>query len=273
MLREIQYILVKFNKNEAKRAIFIATPNPEQVVLAQKDSEFRKIVNKADIKLIDGIGLLAADSFIKYDLKNRGIFSLLKSICVWFLDFYVLPFNKKILEKDLKLIKGRDMFVDLIRLANKRGWRVFLLGGKVNVASKTKEKLERSYKRVKITAESGPFINNAGYPIGQKDKWEEESVINKINSFKPHLLFVAFGAPKQEKWVYRCINKLNVGTIMVVGSTFDYIVGSQKVPPRFIENLGIEWFWRLFAGTQNIKRLYNAVFIFPWLVLKNKWKS
>lgn len=273
VLREIQYILAKFSKNEAKKPLFITTPNPEQIVLAQEDEQFRKIINCSDIKLPDGVGLLAADSFLKLNLRGRGIFDLFKCVFFWVLNFYIYPFNKKILEKDLKVIPGREMFNDLVRLANKKGWRVFLLGGKGTVAHKAKEKFERNYKRVKIAAEAGPTINNAGYPLGQSDKWEEEAVVDKINSFKPHILFVAFGAPKQEKWLYRWLPKLKIGTGMVVGGTFDYIAGVQKLPPKVISNIGIEWLWRLFAGTQKLNRIIRATVIFPLEVLKYKWKS
>ena len=83
------------------------------------------------------------------------------------------------------------------------------------------------------------------------------------------MLFVAFGAPKQEKWVYRSLNRLNTGLVMVVGGTFDYIAGKQKLPNKLIERIGLEWLWRLLTGSQRIDRVFNAVVKFPWIIIKS----
>src|SRR4030043_1429754 len=66
LLRFLQLKLSEFAQNEAKRPIFVVTPNPEQIVLAQKDSEFKKILNNADISLPDGAGLILANKFLSF---------------------------------------------------------------------------------------------------------------------------------------------------------------------------------------------------------------
>jgi N-acetylglucosaminyldiphosphoundecaprenol N-acetyl-beta-D-mannosaminyltransferase len=273
LLRFLQLKLTEFAQNEAKRPIFIVTPNPEQIVLAQKDSEFKKVINSADISLPDGVGLILADKFLSFKSpKNKFVkfFVLLGYGMVTGLSVFI---DRSWLEKDSKVIPGREFFMDLIKLANKKGWKVFLLGGKDNIAKKTKEKLERSYKKIRIKAEGGPTINTRGYPESQSDKREEEKVIQQINAFRPHLLFVAFGAPKQERWLYRWLSKLNISTGMVVGGTFDYITSSSKIPPEWLENLGLEWFWRLFKEPKRLKRIFTATVIFPLKIVEYKWKN
>jgi N-acetylglucosaminyldiphosphoundecaprenol N-acetyl-beta-D-mannosaminyltransferase len=266
LLRFLQLKLSEFDQNEAKKPIFIVTPNPEQIVLAQKDSEFKKILNGADISLPDGVGLILADKFLSLKSPRNRYLRFFVLLLYGITTGLSVLINRSWLEKDLKVLPGRDFFMDLIKLANKKGWRVYLLGGKGNTAQKTKEELERSYKRIRITAEGGPIINSGGYPESQSDKWEEEKVVKKINAFSPHLLFVAYGAPKQEKWLYRWLPKLNISTGMVVGGTFDYITGIQKLPPKIFRDMGMEWAWRLFKGNQNLKRLFTATIIFPFSV-------
>jgi N-acetylglucosaminyldiphosphoundecaprenol N-acetyl-beta-D-mannosaminyltransferase len=221
---------------------FIITPNPEQIMLAQKDKKFAKILNSADLALPDGIGL------------------------VWAAKFLRLPGPRKV-------IKGREMFLELIKLANKKTWKVFLLGGREKVAEKTKNNLEKSFKKVKIRVTEGPNLDNEAKPVTKEDSLIEKDVMNLINKFKPHLLFVAFGAPKQEKWVYKWLEKLECGGVMVVGGTFDYLAGSVSLPPKWIGKLGFEWLWRLICQPWRFKRIFRSVIIFPLKVFWSKLSS
>ena len=161
------------------------------------------------------------------------------------------------------------MFLELIKLANKKRWKVFLLGGS---ASKAKEVLERSFGGVKIEANDGPMFNKEGKPKQKEDKKEEIEIVKRINEFKPQLLFIGFGAPKQEKWLARWLPTLKVGGGMVVGGAFDYIAGKSPVPPRFLADTGLEWLWRLITQPWRIKRIFNAVIIFPLRVFLSKFE-
>ena len=98
----------------------------------------------------------------------------------------------------------------------------------------------------------------------------DQIAVQKINKFKPDLLFVGFGAPKQEKWVYQRLAKLNISGTMVIGGTLDQIAGTRLNVPSLINNFGLEWLWRLFTGSQNLERIYNAVIRFPILVYQEK---
>jgi N-acetylglucosaminyldiphosphoundecaprenol N-acetyl-beta-D-mannosaminyltransferase len=180
-------------------------------------------------------------------------------------------FDKKWLYRGLEVIKGRVFFMDLIKLANKKGWKVFLLGGG-GVAYEMKESLERSFKKVRIKAEEGPKLTQSGNPSTEKDSKKEKEVVDRINNYAPHILFVGFSPPKQEKWLNRWLPKLKVGAAMTVGGTFDYMSGRVDLPPKWMEELGLEWLWRLikrptdkFAPSpfRRIKRVLTAFPIFP----------
>ena len=165
------------------------------------------------------------------------------------------------------------MFVDLIKFANKKGWKVVLLGDRENSAQNAAEVLVRSYKKVKLTAVVGPNLDDEGKPTTKEDASIQKNAVNTINSIEPHLLFVAFGAPKQEIWSDRCIKRLRVGGIMVVGGAFDYVSGKGKLPPNWMQKASLEWLYRLFTQPKRFKRIFIAFPIFPlkmfWYKVKN----
>jgi N-acetylglucosaminyldiphosphoundecaprenol N-acetyl-beta-D-mannosaminyltransferase len=73
---------------------------------------------------------------------------------------------------------------------------------------------------------------------------------------------VAFGNPKQEIWLYKNLAKLRVGGAMAVGGTFRYIAGMSKLPPKWMEKIGLEWLWRLFTEPRRLGRVFRAVVVF-----------
>ena len=204
------------------RKFTIFTPNPEIVLLAQKDEKLKKALNSADLLIPDGIGL-------KYAAK----------------------FLHKI---DLNIIPGRKLFLKLLALARKNNWKVFFLGGK-------------GIKNVT----AGPMLNKSGEPVSERDRKIEIEIEKKINKVKPDLLFVGFGAPKQERWIFEHLSKLNIGGAMSVGGTFAYLAGRSRLPPEWLEKAGLEWLWRLIHEPKRFSRILRAVIIFPLRVFWYKF--
>lgn len=157
---------------------------------------------------------------------------------------------------DLNIIKGREFFLDLVELARKKNWKMFFLGGLDNEAKLAAKKLGAEYFE-------GPKLDKEAKPVLEVDRKLQIDAIERINNFRPHLLFVAFGNPKQEIWIYRNLPRLNIGGAMAVGGAFRYIAGLSKLPPKWIENAGLEWLWRLFTELFRFKRIWNAVVVFP----------
>lgn len=255
------------------RKFLIVTPNPEQIIKAQNDQKFAKILNRAEISIPDGVGLGAAVKFLslpnpKYTISRLPVL-ILQGIYVGLL----LILNKKEVESELKIIKGRELFLNIIRIANKKSWKVVLLGDKFESAQKALKKITANYKNVQLSALTGPNLDDDANCISAEDQKIEESTVEKINAVKPHFLFVGFRAPVQEKWLYKWLPKLKVNGTMVVGSTFDYMSGKSKLPPRWIENVGLEWFWRLLTGSQKLKRILVAFPTFPAKVFLQKFNQ
>ena len=208
----------------------IVTPNPEMLVAAQKDKQFKDVLNKADIAIPDGVGLVWA-------LKRKGC-------------------------GKVERVAGADVMMDLIKRASSSGWRVFMLGGGSGVVDEAIKILKNKYPRLKVAGVTGP-INIERATIEQN-----QVVRRKINRFKPHLLLVAFGHQKQENWIVENLPFLKVEVAMGVGGSFDYLVKPSLRAPKLVQDLGFEWLWRLVRQPWRVKRQLQLV-KFVWLVLTN----
>lgn len=250
-------------KTTQARKFYLVTPNPEMVLRSQWDSEFKKIINEADLSSPDGIGLAQAKKF----LEMKKVKPLLLRIPLYIFQGLLVGIatfiNPEWLTEDFQIIKGRKLFLELIRLANKKGWKVYLLGGEKGEASKSAEILQRSSKKLMIQASDGPKLDNGGKPVTQSDISLEIDIVNRINQFKPKFLFLGMSSPKQEKWLMRNYQKLDFTGAFLIGGTFRYLAGYSKLPPQVFENLGLEWLWRLITEPYRIGRIFNAFPIFP----------
>ncbi|KKQ85368.1 MAG: Glycosyl transferase, WecB/TagA/CpsF family [Candidatus Woesebacteria bacterium GW2011_GWB1_38_8] len=260
--RVLRFIRVSL---ENSKKFFIFTPNPEQILRAQTDEVYAKILNSADISLPDGIGLIAAYKFLHlpttHNLLLKPILYFAQGLGVGF----SILFDRKWLTKELKVIRGRDFFIKLVELANKEKWGVFLLGDSLDSAKKAKIALEKNYLNIKLYEARGPDLDDDANLRTIKDESVHIDAMKRINKAAPQLLIIGFRAPVQEKWLYRYLPQLNIGGAMVVGGTFDYISGRKPLPPAWIADTGLEWLWRLLKGDQKAKRIINA---FPKFALK-----
>lgn len=243
---------------------YIVTPNPELILASIKDNKLKKILNNADISIPDGIGLIQAVKYNNLWCPNvffvKQLISFFQGIRVGLSTFI----DRKWLTREFKPIKGRELFLDLINLSVKNNWRIFLLGGLDNEAEISSKKLRVKYDKLQIEYDKGPKLNIKAKPITQEDVEIEKKVINKINKFAPQLLFVAFGNPRQEIWIYEHLSKLKIGGAMCVGGTFRYIAGTSKLPPKWMAGIGLEWLWRLITEPKRIGRVFKAVVFFPF---------
>lgn len=136
---------------------------------------------------------------------------------------------------------------------------VFLLGGVPGIAERAADILRAKNPRLQIVGTDG----------GSSDDTDAQRIIIKINAAKPHLLLVAFGAPKQDVWIDHHLQKmLSVRVAMGVGGTLDFIAGTQKRAPKIFQSIGCEWLWRLIREPKRWKRIVNAVIVCPLLVLR-----
>ncbi|KKR88260.1 MAG: Teichoic acid biosynthesis protein [Candidatus Wolfebacteria bacterium GW2011_GWB1_41_12] len=163
----------------------------------------------------------------------------------------------KILGKPLKArITGVDFVYNFCNAIAKQPITVGFLGGGPNVAEKASKCLIKKYPGLKV-----------GFAY---EDWPPQSVVSSQESVVScDLLFVAFGSPKQEKWIAENLDMLPVKAAMGVGGAFDFISGKVRRAPKFVRGLGLEWLFRLAIQPWRIKRQV-ALIKFTALVIKEK---
>ena len=184
--------------------------------------------------------------FIMTAQKDREFYDILKTAKLATPDSVGIMLGAKVQDKKFKeRIPGQAYFRKILEKGEENGWTFYLLGGKQDVVQKAKENVERLYPNVKIV----------GYHHGYLNETLEKEVIEEINSLQPNVLFVAMGAPRQEKWIYEHRNELKVDVATGQGGTFDYEAGRIRRAPKVIQKLGLEWLWRLVRQPTRIKRM------------------
>lgn len=184
--------------------------------------------------------------FIMMAQKDEEFFDILKSADLATPDSVGVMLGGKFQKKPFKQrIPGQAYFRKVLEIGEKENWSFYLLGGKDDVPKIAAENLKKIY----------PNINIVGYHEGFFELEGEEKVIQEINSLKPNVLFVAMGAPLQEKWIAKYKNDLKVDIAAGQGGTFDYEAGKIKRAPKIFQKLCIEWLWRLILQPSRIIRM------------------
>lgn len=163
-------------------------------------------------------------------------------------------------------VAGIDLFYKLLELSEKKEYPVFFLGAKEDVLKKTIAETKKIYPKLKIGGSHHGYF------------WEdEESVVKLIQKSESKLLFVAITSPKKENFINKWRDKLGVNFVMGVGGTFDVVAGSVSRAPNWMQNSGLEWFYRLLQEPRRMWKRYlvtNTKFAFflitEWFKLKIK---
>ena len=142
-------------------------------------------------------------------------------------------------------VAGFDLVQELLKKSAEKKYKVFFLGAGIGVAEQAKAKAEMKYRGVNIV----------GIRDGYFKPDDEENIIAIINALKPDLLLVALGVPRQEKWIKKNLEKLNVKVAIGVGGTFDVMAGNVKRAPLWMQKANLEWSYRLFLQPQRIFRM------------------
>jgi N-acetylglucosaminyldiphosphoundecaprenol N-acetyl-beta-D-mannosaminyltransferase len=172
----------------------------------------------------------------------------------------------KILGKPLKeRVAGIDLMENLVELAHQQNHKIFLLGAKEEVVRKVSEIYQEKYNTKLIV----------GYRNGYFTREDEPQIAQQIANSGAQMLFVAITSPIKENFLYNHRELLkNVPFVMGVGGSFDVVSGLTKRAPVWMQNAGLEWFYRFLQEPKRMWKRYlvgNSTFI--WLVLKEKFSS
>jgi len=252
---------------------YICTTNPEFVMDAQKDPQFKKIINESDLSVPDGAGVIYARNYLEgiKNIKRDFLFP----IKVFFYGIYTGVLSS--LRKDRVVeskITGVDLTYKICEISSKKNYNVFFLGGKAkdtlgkHINQNDKDMANESALQMKKTYPSLKVIGaTSKYNREEKDDSETIDYIKKCMSEKgvDHLdfLLVAYGHGYQEKWIVRNSYKIPAKVSIGLGGTFDYIVGQVKLPPEMYVKRNLGWIYRLIKQPWRIKRIIKAFPHFP----------
>lgn len=158
-------------------------------------------------------------------------------------------------------VTGIDLFNSILSMSVNDGFSVFFLGGTKEVVEKTASICGKNYKGLKV----------AGYHHGYFDK-NDKSVVDYVEKSGADLLFVAFSSPEKELFINKWRNQLGVKFVMGVGGTFDIVAGKTKRAPLWMQQSGLEWFYRVIQEPRRMWKRYlitNSIFLF--LLIKEKF--
>lgn len=204
----------------------VVTLNSEMVVKASRDALFREVLERADIIAPDGVGIAIAARI----LRRRRIARL----------------------------PGIELAEGILKLAERSGRPVFLLGAKEHILEAASSKLLEAYPRLRVAGK------RHGYFQGK-----EEEVVSEIITSGAEILLVGTGSPGQECFIFRTRSRLPCKLMVGIGGSYDVWAGLRRRASVFLQRLGMEWLHRTLV---DYKRWPRLAFIpsFVWMVLKEK---
>ena len=160
----------------------------------------------------------------------------------------------QILKKEIKeRVPGIELMVDLLKIADKFNQKVYFYGAKNEVIEKMIKRIKSDYPNINIVGYSNGYINDA-----------DNKITDEIINLEPDYIFVAKGAPLQDEWINKVIQKTDKGLFMGVGGSFDVLAGVVKRAPEIWQKLNLEWLYRIICEPTRLKRFIqnNIVFMF-----------
>jgi N-acetylglucosaminyldiphosphoundecaprenol N-acetyl-beta-D-mannosaminyltransferase len=218
----------------SRKPHYLATANVDFLVQAQHDVELRRILMDAHLVLCDGTPLVWASRILGNPLPER--------------------------------VAGSDLVPLLMQIASRKNYRVFFLGGEEQTVRRAVEVLRIKYPDLNIAGHYSP-------PFATLHEMDHEEIRRRIMEARPDLLFVAFGCPKQEKWISMHYRSLCIPVSVGVGATIDFIAGKVKRAPKWMQKSGLEWVFRLIQEPRRLfKRYANDLWWFGIGIAAQWWE-
>ncbi len=197
---------------------FIVTPNVDHVCRFHRNAEFRLAYQGASQVVADGVPLLWCSRILGRPLREK--------------------------------LSGADLLPWLTAYAARRGYSVFYLGAAEGVAEEVARRMRESHPDLKVAGTYSP-------PMGfEHDAEAREEVLQRLREARPDICFVALGSPKQEVWIHDNYASAEVPVMIGVGAAFDFAAGRLRRAPRWMQKIGLEWFWRLLLEPRRLAPRY-----------------
>ncbi|MDF2927456.1 MAG: N-acetylmannosaminyltransferase [Paenibacillaceae bacterium] len=198
---------------ESRKPHQVITANPIMVMAALQDPGYMQLMKQAEFIVPDGAGVVWAAGYVGNPVAER--------------------------------VPGIEIMQEMVKLAEERSWKVFLLGASREVVEAAAAELKKQHPRLQL----------AGVRDGYFGADQDHQVIEEIRAANPDMLFVGRSADKQEPWIARYKEELGVPVVMGVGGSFDVLSGKLKRAPKLFRQLRMEWFYRLLQEPYRYKRM------------------
>lgn len=202
----------------AEKQSYVVAINVDVVMKIEDDPYLKKVVDSADIALVDGMPL------------------------VWISKLHGRPLKAK--------ISGSDLVPMLCKVAAQKEYKIFILGGKDGIADQAKQRLEEKHLGINIVGTYAPPFDF------EKNETELDRINYMISAAHPDMLIACFGCPKQEKWIYENIWKYDAKVSICAGATVDFLAGNVKRAPYWMSEHGFEWFYRFLQEPKRMFKRY-----------------
>jgi N-acetylglucosaminyldiphosphoundecaprenol N-acetyl-beta-D-mannosaminyltransferase len=181
-------------------------------------------------------------------LKDKEFEQALKSSEYLVLDGVYFAFASILLQgKNIRRNQGPDVFYHFMNRLNEQKGKAFFLGASESTLQKIKENAGTKYPNITLEYFSPPFKPEFSIE-------DNKIMVDKINAFKPDIVFVGMTCPKQEKWAVKHRDSLNAGLVICIGNVFDWFAGTQKAIHPIWFKLRIGWLVRIFLRPEVFKR-------------------
>jgi len=208
---------------------YICVSNVHMTMLAFDDVKFQNIINNSDLTVPDGLPLVWAQKLLGNSATSQ--------------------------------VRGCDLSIAVCELACKGGIPIGLYGATENVIKKMESKLHEMFADINIVYSFSP-------PFRKLTSDETDQYVNDIVCSGAKILLVGLGCPKQETWMFE--HRKSLSCVMLgVGAAFDFIAGRKKSAPRWIQKVGLEWFFRLLSDPRRLWKRYlkhNPRFIYYFIL-------
>jgi N-acetylglucosaminyldiphosphoundecaprenol N-acetyl-beta-D-mannosaminyltransferase len=147
---------------------------------------------------------------------------------------------------------GRDLMRRLTAVSTRRGYRQFYYGGAKGVAEKLKQALTAAYPDLAVAGVLSP-------PFRGLTREEDDVIVDGINAARPHIVWVGLSTPKQERWMAAHLGRIDAPVMIGVGAAFDFLAGTKRQAPIWMQRSGLEWLFRLCSEPRRLWRRYAYI--------------
>lgn len=203
-------------RREPREAHYVAVTGMHGVMEAQKDPEFRAILNEADLVVPDGMPLVWLGRLKGFPLRRR--------------------------------VYGPELMLTFLQQTGRR-YRHYFYGGAPDVPERLAERLSRQIQGLNVVGTYSP-------PFRPLTEAEEQDIAERINRASPDVVWVGLSTPKQERWMHRFRDLVNAPVLIGVGAAFDIHAGRTAQAPRWMQEYGLEWLYRLLNEPRRLWRRY-----------------